>query len=569
MKEMERQRPITATRQLVRDLAYKSHEWPGRNRYFLPINEHQHFLKEEVVRTVMREAYPELDNYKLNKATRHICAHARKLFLILLYCGFCSTIRDFLNDDVTDEDLPFARVYSSGARDSNWTLGKKKHKNCQRNHDGDCGLSALTSWKRMEIIALGRDQWLVLAPIFSIYNDHIKHYDLEETTVLPYVRDQELEDGGMKSGGYSEVWGVKIHRAHQYLLPPSSNPSEPRIAVKRLFSRNPEEFNREYEMLSKLALKRHQHLIRLLATYKFREQYHFLFRYADLNLKTYWENFRLDWRNNEVSWVLKQLLGLASALHAIHEFKTAYPLRSDGKSSGVSRSGLAMNVGMQVDAQEELYGRHGDLKPENILWFKDIPGVGHGGILQITDLGLARFHRRESRSQQDPRTIGGSPIYIPPEIALVKLVSRSYDIWSLGCVFLEFITWMLDGNSGVTDFTHARRVVAYNNIPDDAFYTVYNDWPNKYAKVRPSVTTWIQKLRKHRKYSRMVKDLLDLVEDRMLRVDTKDRIRSGELVVKLEGIVWKGKKDSSYMLAGLVPPVVESNQSNQSIRYRY
>jgi serine/threonine protein kinase len=209
-----------------------------------------------------------------------------------------------------------------------------------------------------------------------------------------------------------------------------------------------------------------------------------------------------------------------------------------------------MNVRMQVDEREERFGRHGDLKPENILWFKSFEHAGHAGILQITDLGLGRFHRLESRSNQDPKDINGSPTYVPPELVLQRLVSRSYDIWSLGCIFLEFITWMLDGISGVNAFADARMALAHDNIVDDTFYTVYSPGPGMYATVRPEVAAWIQRLRGHRRYSPMVQDLLDLVENEMLQADTEDRIRSKGLKERLERIVEKAEEHpSSYMLA--------------------
>src|SRR5580700_8162826 len=43
---------------------------------------------------------------------------------------------------------------------------------------------------------------------------------------------------------------------------------------------------------------------------------------------------------------------------------------------------------------EKKFGRHGDLKPENILFFNT------PNLLNITDLGLGKFHRRESRASE-------------------------------------------------------------------------------------------------------------------------------------------------------------------------
>ena len=70
---------------------------------------------------------------------------------------------------------------------------------------------------------------------------------------------------------------------------------------------------------------------------------------------------------------------------------------------------------LEYTPSEQKYGRYADLKPENILRFKNLEGINDAGVLQISDLSLGRFHRLESRSKQDPRTINGSPTYILPE----------------------------------------------------------------------------------------------------------------------------------------------------------
>lgn len=64
--------------------------------------------------------------------------------------------------------------------------------------------------------------------------------------------------------------------------------------------------------------------------------------------------------------------------------------------------------------------------------------------LQIADYGLARFHERELRSEVDFIKAYGPLTYGPPESKLRKHVSRAYDIWSPGCILLEFITWLLE-----------------------------------------------------------------------------------------------------------------------------
>lgn len=59
----------------------------------------------------------------------------------------------------------------------------------------------------------------------------------------------------------------------------------------------------------------------------------------------------------------------------------------------------------------------------------------------------------------------------------MKLVTREYDIWSLGCLFLEFITWIVHGYTGVEEFEEVRLIITHENIIGDAFYNVIaTDW---------------------------------------------------------------------------------------------
>jgi len=182
----------------------------------------------------------------------------------------------------------------------------------------------------------------------------------------------------------------------------------------------------------------------------------------------------------------------------------------------------------------------GDLKPENILWFNESDNPTEQGILQITDLGLGRFHGFGSKSRDDPRKTPGSATYVPPEMALNIPISRAYDIWSLGCVFLEFFTWMVEGYEAVEDFSNARLLKTEDGVIDDTFFTRTGG----HAVVREGVISWVQRLRQHRRCSRMIHDLLDLTMNRMLPIGARERIGSTELKAKLTQILQRSRRDS-------------------------
>lgn len=120
-----------------------------------------------------------------------------------------------------------------------------------------------------------------------------------------------------------------------------------------------------------------------------------------------------------------------------------------------------------------LYGRHGDIKPENILWLSKRQSVGGLGALVLSDLGLTSVHRDNSRSNVPGEIIERTPNYRPPECDMdgpQGHVSRSFDTWTLGCLFLRCIVWALEGWNGRVDFRFSRCNLGYLNGETDVFF---------------------------------------------------------------------------------------------------
>ena len=193
----------------------------------------------------------------------------------------------------------------------------------------------------------------------------------------------------------------------------------------------------------------------------------------------------------------------------------------------------------------------GDMKPENLLWFKnDAAGKDPRGILQICDFGLGRFHGRDSRSKIPAETVVASPTYEPPECKLRLPVSRAYDLWSLACVYLEFITWLLKSAAQIEDFSNFRgRPAISTGIDEDSFYTIVRDNNgHQEAIVNVKVCKWVDDLHADEKCSQLIHDLLDCTMNDLLVIDAKERIPARLLFEKLNGFVVRAKNDSDYML---------------------
>jgi serine/threonine protein kinase len=305
-------------------------------------------------------------------------------------------------------------------------------------------------------------------------------------------------------------------------------------------------------MLEKLAP--HPHLTPLLCTYRTdvvppnpaEQKWHLVFPYATGNLYAYWTKINASpkFDRKTVFWTLTQMTGLASGLGKVHHCRVLVPLTPDGAGSLRVKDSTRLHV----SRGEELFGRHGDIKAENILFFQS--EESGNGALKLADFGLGRFHGRDSRSHVDPSHVFWSPTYEPPELKRGLEVSRAYDIWSLGCMDLEFISWLLIGGHAIEDFSEFRAGSSTETYTDDSFYTIIEDEKTliKDAEIREGVVDWVRKLHSHSKCSQLIHDLLHLIMTRMLLIESKDRIRIAELNEELDKLLSKACDDVSYML---------------------
>ena len=81
--------------------------------------------------------------------------------------------------------------------------------------------------------------------------------------------------------------------------------------------------------------------------------------------------------------------------------------------------------------------------------------------------------------------------YRPPECDLQpKIIRQSYDIWCLGCVYMEFVTWMLGGVKLWNDFAKKRLTwdVFLSTKTDTFFEIVKNEDTDVRVMVKEAVT---------------------------------------------------------------------------------
>ncbi|CAB3236416.1 unnamed protein product [Arctia plantaginis] len=110
---------------------------------------------------------------------------------------------------------------------------------------------------------------------------------------------------------------------------------------------------------------------------------------------------------------------------------------------------------------------HRDLKTSNLL-------LSHKGVLKVGDFGLAREYGSPLR-QYTPVVV--TLWYRAPELLLCsKEYSTPIDMWSVGCIFAEFIA-MKPLFPGKTDMDELNKIFKDLGTPSEAIWPGYNELP--------------------------------------------------------------------------------------------
>jgi len=456
----------------------------------------------------------------------------RSIFAILVLVERSHLILSFIDEQVSDIDLPLVPI-----KESESIIGMRRRDtrpNGSASHPLQCFSNV--DWSPASLSHFDRQQWHMISPFFSLGGTgQIKHYPLHGQHILPFIVSQG-DSTSESHGGYGKVLMIHMHPAHHGLA--QENNADRGFAIKQLLTNDRKSFRKERKMLKKFGgIHCHPHIVSLLATYSHRGKYHFIFDRAQSDLGKFWEGHhnRLDMDHHDVLWISEQCLGLADGLFVIHRHKT-FKTRSIDHQLKDQKADVAAKRCVKFDKSIEqissrmrpsvkvhgaiqaiidpartysseneslgrykiTYGRHGDINPQNILMFNDEPKEPTAaagkmrGTLKIADFGTAEMNSTCSRSGK--RDVANTMTYRPPECdAADKTIRQSFDIWCLGCVFLEFATWMLGGDALVQNFALKRmsRDPTFNNDKTDTYFELI--WKKEYkrteARVKPSVVT--------------------------------------------------------------------------------
>ncbi len=166
-------------------------------KLFLPVSILQELINEGTVYEYIQSTthFPPI---KARKYAQTTCSKAKSLFAILVDLKRGAKICSFLDEGISDEDLPFRKLPHD-----NIHLGTSS---------GRC-IKALEGWSGSELEEFVDEQWRVMAPTF----EEPEHYELGDDTLLPFMKFEqstETEITSSNSAGYSDVYKVRIHPAH-------------------------------------------------------------------------------------------------------------------------------------------------------------------------------------------------------------------------------------------------------------------------------------------------------------------------------------------------------------------
>ncbi|EQB52771.1 hypothetical protein CGLO_07577 [Colletotrichum gloeosporioides Cg-14] len=469
---------------------------------FLPESEVQSLVRRDRVEATLRKNIQPLSQSDLEKLTDYVMDKAKKVFLTLVRTEDVSIYLKVLRThNFTDADLPIG----INDKDDNgictvMTDGKPK------SPDGQ-SLKLFSRWSEATLEKFFQQQWIFLAPTFR-WTQFEYHFDHQCS--LPFV---DLNDKQNAKGSFGAVrrLGLRIEYTDFPTVEKASKNTKPyiEVAVKFLNSTaiaDAEKFyGKEMTTLNLMRSLNDDHLIKAIAVYTKGEQRCFVFPWAQGgSLKDFLNRDRPQLNRQLVTWTITQMYGISKAI---------------GKLHGTGKKGT----------------RHGDIKPLNILYFPDSENGFPWGNLVVADVGLAKVHRDYTNRREGTTTQHGTTI--------------RYDVWSLGCVFLEFITWLVYGQGGLARF-HGDLAASKTY----RFWIQISEGPT----IHPVVGALIDKMKKDVRKNSALWTLIELVSSRLLIGIDEDNRMAGQptkytsratapkLVEKLKDILNNGSNNGSY-----------------------
>ncbi|KAH7018990.1 hypothetical protein EDB80DRAFT_699630 [Ilyonectria destructans] len=478
----------------------------------------------------------------------HHGPNLRRIITILILIGQVQAIEIFIKNSVNDTILPL--VVTSAPEGDDFTVLSEGAPDVDSTTLRQC----FNGFHRRDVESFCLQQKTIHVPFFQFPGEtsNVSFYDLDSDCILPYT-----EVGQPTRGGYGSVKKIRIHPAHHNFGGLDKGNVNPEFAVKTLLVDNDDQFRSEVEAFERLTPHKSEpkvpdHLIHLELAYRHGESHCLVFPWADGNLEQYWQLRQRDPADHkDVVWFFKQCHGITRGLRRLHNpssYKHSFKAAS-------SHHYTAEDIISGAKSAE--YGRHGDIKPENILWFASYDDdTDH---LAVSDFGLTEFNSILSKSHVKASNVNGyTGTYEPPDRQLDDEVTQKYDTWSLGCVFLEFVSWFLLGYEGGKQVLSDDRITPDarfrdKDMKDDKFYQMHWDVDGNSggcAELKPSVVAWIEKIHGLNSCPKSIHKFLDVIQFGMLEPKAAKRSDCKMIRRDVHDIYNMCLEDSSYATKG-------------------
>lgn len=283
----------------------------------------------------------------------------------------------------------------------------------------------------------------------------------------------------------------------------------------------------ENEFLEDVRKLRHLHIVNMEAiiTWAGRGKY-FMYKWPDGgNLRDFYSSDpRPRLEASFVCAIIQQLAGLVDALRMLDY------LEANGGS----------------------LHRHRNLEPEDVWRYEDGSRVG---AMKLCGIGWESDHQ-QGESMLNRLSYGPPEATLDPESAR----SRHYDMWSIGCIILELIIWLLYGTDELESFIRGINGASNSRSP---YWVVEEDETRRRAQVHPNVRACMDHIAKdpecNEAHATAISDLLTIVRTRLLVIPVASvtvprshgRAESSELLNAIRGMLEKGRSNSEYWCTGV------------------
>ena len=316
----------------------------------------------------------------------------------------------------------------------------------------------------------------------------------------------------------------------------ASQPDEGRgfkVAVKRLSQyTEPGQFRQEYNALKKATKGHHRNIVELLNAFRYEDgtqavYYNFSFPLAIGNLKELFNNCVLHKPSGEDN---------------LNTNLTAYPLSDDilfvavrSLWSGFEGLGSAL-----AHLHEECQIAHSDIKPSNVILYGP-RGSPPTITAKLADFGMAVDLKTRLTWQLGSKEAQSGWQYEAPEIrnafeknqkdySVIKPTELTHDlsakhlmnsdVWRLGSVFLEMLTFLVEGRSSVKRFHEFITTTVDELTSDDLSDSRFDDG----EKVKVEVLEWLSRLATKDLRAQQMQDLLRSMLDEGSRRPSSGRV---------------------------------------------